>query len=68
MKIEALRFDLRYVEHVAENVEQDARGGIDVLDVFLLYGVERRFGEQSEKSDDAVERGPYLVAHIREKG
>ena len=62
-----LRLDLRQVQDIVENLHQGCGRRLHQREVLVLVRGERRFERQRRQADDAVHRGPDLVAHVGEE-
>jgi hypothetical protein len=60
-------FDLGEVQDVVDHGHQGVTGGSGGAYVFTLFRVEVRPFEQGGHTHHSVERGPYLVAHVRQE-
>src|SRR2546425_4818055 len=70
LELHATRFDLRQIQDVVDEGQQMAARPEDVAQVVLLLGVdlaEHPLEQDLRETDDGVERGPELVAHVREE-
>ena len=61
------RLDLGEVQDVVDDGQQRMRAGLDGVGQGELAGCERRLQEHRVDSDDPVERGADLVAHVGEE-
>ena len=64
LEVELARLDLREVEDVVDHRQQGVGRRLDQAQVFALLGRELRVQHQLGHADDAVHRGPDLVAHV----
>ena len=55
--------DLREIEDVVDDAEQDRRAGADGLREFPLLGLQRRVEQQLRHADHAVHRRADLMCH-----
>src|SRR5205814_4959704 len=71
VELDAPSLDLRHVENVADDVEQELPAVEDVTRIFDIFfrpdRPEHLVLHDLAETDDGVERGPELMAHIGEK-
>jgi len=67
LDLEPAGFDLREVEQVLDDLEQEASRGADLVEVAALLAVERGLERERGHAQHGVERRADLVAHVREE-
>ena len=67
LEIKTAGLNLRVVEDVVDQRQQTLAAQADGRRVGVLFRVERRVEEKPRHPDDAVERRPNLVAHVRQE-
>ncbi|MFM1944605.1 MAG: hypothetical protein RI897_3587 [Verrucomicrobiota bacterium] len=65
--IEFTGFDFGDVEDVVDDAEEGGAGGMDLMDVVVLFGGEFSFEGEVSQADDGVHGGADFVAHIGEE-
>jgi len=67
LELQLACLDLGEIEDVVDDAEELVSGRLRGLDVVALLGGERGVAQEIGHSDDAVDRGPDLVAHPRQE-